>query len=121
VEDVDGVSSELSAQGQWNADQGRVGQRGTNGKVGPSVAETFHRRSPGNVQRVVVDRINSGKSFNEIRRVALVAAKSSPNSVGINCYSQAACGSLRSSRQDLALRLVQNRGYEQLNRFTSSR
>ena len=94
VEDVDGFSSELSAQGQWDADQGRVGQRRPNGKVGPSVAETFHRFSPGNVQRVVVDGINSGKGFNEIRRVALVAAKSSPNRVGVNCYSQAGCGPL---------------------------
>ena len=88
------MSSEFGAERERNANQRRVWQGGPDGEVGPALAEPFDRCPPRNEQRVLVDGIDLGESFDEISRVALVAAESSPNRVGVNCYSQVACGSL---------------------------
>lgn len=94
MEHIYRVSSELSAESQWNSDQRRVGQGGTNEKIWPPIAEAFQRFRPGNIDRITIDGIDLGERINEIRRVALIATKSSPNRVGVNCDSQVACGSL---------------------------
>jgi hypothetical protein len=63
VEHIDRVPSELSAKSQWDPNQGRVWQGGPNGEIWPPVAEAFHGLSPGNVQRVTIDGIDLGESF----------------------------------------------------------
>ncbi len=49
------------------------------GKVGPSIAEAFYSFAPRDIQRVIIDGIDFGKRFDQVRRIALVPAKSSPN------------------------------------------
>ena len=70
-------------------------QSGTHREVWPPVREPLYCHSPGDIQRVTIDGIDLRKSFNEICSVAFVTTKSSPNRVGVNCYSQVACSSLR--------------------------
>jgi len=74
-------------------------QSGTNRKIWPPVVETFQSGAPGNIQRIAVDGIDLCQGFNEIRRVALVAAKSGPHRVGVDCDSQVAWGSLSSIKK----------------------
>lgn len=93
MENIDGISSELRAEYQRDSDKGCMWQGSADGKVWPPVAEAFNSFPPGNIQRITIDVINLSERFNQIRCVALVAAKSSPNRVGVNCYSQVACGS----------------------------
>jgi len=63
-------------------------QRSANLKVGPPVGKAFYGFPPGNIQCVAIDTIDFGERFDEVRRIALIPAKSGPNRVGINCYMQ---------------------------------
>jgi hypothetical protein len=65
-----------------------VWQRGANGKVGPPVAEAFPGLASGDIKRVLVDGINLSQSFDQMRRIALVPGKPTPNRVGINRDTQ---------------------------------
>jgi hypothetical protein len=91
-------------------------QGGPNGKIWPPVAETFNGFPSGDVERVTIGLVDLCQCFNQIRCVAFVAAKSSPNRVGVNCYSQVACGP-RKSGYELVQREVNLDG--DVNELTS--
>ena len=69
------------------------------------MTESFYSLVSGDEECVSVDGIDLSEGFDEIGCVAFVATKSSPNRVGVNCYSQVACGSLMQNRASVALRL----------------
>ena len=62
-------------------------------KIRPAVAEAFKGLSPSDIKRVAVFLVDLSQRFNQVRCIALVAAESSPNRVGVNCYSQSAVDS----------------------------
>jgi hypothetical protein len=62
--------------------------RAANEKVGPPVAEAFHGLALGHIKSVLVDGINLSQRFDQMRRIALVPGKPSPNRVGVNRNAQ---------------------------------
>ena len=49
------------------------------GEVWPAIAESFYRLFSGHVERVEIGIVDLGQCFNQIRRVAFIPTKSSPN------------------------------------------
>ena len=66
---------------------------GSNSKVGPAIFESFQGLSLGDVNCVLILLIDLGEGLDEIGSITLVAAKSGPNRVGINCDTQVGCDS----------------------------
>src|SRR4030095_6311920 len=85
VQDVHGVFSQLSAECKGNSNQGRVWTSSARRGIGQALSITTKGLVRRDVKRVSVYVIDSCEAFNEIRGVAFVAAKLSPNGMGVDC------------------------------------
>ena len=88
VQDVNRMAAQLSAQGQWNANDRRVRQGAPHDKVGPPSTETIDGLRTGDEKSIAVDRIDLRERFNQMRRVAFVTCKPGPDRMGVDCDAQ---------------------------------
>jgi hypothetical protein len=88
VQDVDWVTPQFGTKRKWYADKGRVRKRGANREVRPPVAEPCYGLIPGDINGVIIDRIDLGERFDQIRGITLIATKTGANRVGVDCNTQ---------------------------------
>src|ERR1700682_3148332 len=92
MENVHGIAAQRSAQRQGYAYQRRVRQSLRNGKVGPASAKAIHGLALGNIQRVLIDRVELSQRFDQIDGVAFVPGQPSANGMGVyGNVQEAAC------------------------------
>ncbi len=94
MENVNWIPAQFGAERQRNANEGSVGKSGAGGEIWPPVTESTYGLTSRNIDRVLIDRVYFGEGFDEMRRVAFISAKTGPNRVSVNCYSQGANCSL---------------------------
>jgi hypothetical protein len=121
VKNIYGVPSQLSAQGDGYANERCMGQGGAYGKVWPPVIEALPGFSPGNVESVLIDRINLRESLNQIGCIAFIPAKSSPNRMGVNSNTQVAGGSLTEISKRGGVRFMTHEVNNEKQRFAATR
>jgi hypothetical protein len=64
VQNVYWVTSQLGTKSEGYADERRVRKSRADPEVGPPVAKPCYRLIPGNIQSVIVDRIDLSQRFN---------------------------------------------------------